>query len=79
LEQNEDDGEDDLGTREANSFSKFWGWFGTLISLANEDITKVDEITQYPLIYVLNYMSYMKDVNDMRKREQQKLEQRYRR
>jgi hypothetical protein len=27
----------------------------------------------------LNYMSYMKDVNDMRKREQQKLEQRYRR
>jgi hypothetical protein len=72
LEQNEDGVEDDLAAREIHSFNKFWGWFGTLVSLANEDITKMEEITKYPLIFVLNYLSYSKDVEDIRRREQQK-------
>ena len=73
MEQSEDDDEDDLSLREVSSFNKFWGWFGTLVTLANEDITKMDEITKYPLIFVLNYLSYSKDVEDIRRREQQKM------
>jgi hypothetical protein len=77
LEQSEDDDEDDLSVREVSSFNKFWGWFGTLVTLANEDITKIDEITQYPLIFVLNYLSYSKDLGDIRTRELQKQKMKY--
>ncbi|MFM7854324.1 MAG: hypothetical protein ACKO96_20970, partial [Flammeovirgaceae bacterium] len=66
---------DDLDTREVFSFDKFWGWFGTLVTLAKEDITKIEEITKYPLIFVLNYLSYSKDINDIRRREAQKIQQ----
>jgi hypothetical protein len=68
----EDDTEDDLAGREVHDFNKFWGWIGTVISLANEDITKVQEITTYPLVFVLNYLSYTKDLNEIKLREQQK-------
>lgn len=77
MEPQEDDTKDDLDTLEISSFNNFWGWFGTLISLANEDITKVDQITTYPLTFVLNYLSYMKDVNELKRREEQKLRQKY--
>jgi hypothetical protein len=79
LEQNEDDDEDDLSAREISSFTRFWGWFGCLITLSNEDITKIDEITQYPLIFVLNYLSYMKDLNGIKEREIQKQNMKYKR
>ena len=69
------DGKDDMDSREANSFDKFWGWFSTLVSLANEDITKIEEITKYPLVFVLNYLSYSKDINEIRRRDAQKLQQ----
>lgn len=69
------DGKDDLDTREVYSFDRHWGWFATLVSLANEDITKVEEITKYPLVFVLNYLAYMKDINDIRRREAQKMQQ----
>jgi hypothetical protein len=72
LVQDEDDSKDDLDAREVHSFNKFWGWFGTLVTLANEDITKIEEITKYPLIFVLNYLSYKSDVDNLRLREQQK-------
>lgn len=71
----EDDIEDDLSAREVFSFNKHWGWFGTLISLAGEDITKIEEITTYPLVFVLNYLAYTKDLNEIRAREQQKFQQ----
>jgi hypothetical protein len=32
----------------------------------------VDEITKYPLVFALNYMAYMKDLNEIREREQKK-------
>jgi hypothetical protein len=61
-----------LDSRESNSFSQHWGWFGTLVSLSNEDITKIEKITTYPLVFVLNYLSHIKDLNQMRERETQK-------
>ena len=74
MEKDEDEIEDDISVREISSFNKFWGWFGTVITLAQEDITKMEEITKYPLIFVLNYLSYMKDINEIRFREQKKME-----
>ena len=69
------DDKDDLDTREIHSFNKHWSWFGTVVQLANEDITKVEEITKYPLIFVLNFMAYEKDINEIRDRERKKMEQ----
>ena len=72
MESAEDEDEGDIDSRENISFGKHWGWFGTLITLANEDITKVEEVTKYPLVFVLNYMAYMKDLNEMRDKERRK-------
>jgi hypothetical protein len=75
LAQVEIDDKDALDTREVRSFDMFWGWFSTLVSLANEDITKIEEITTYPLVFVLNYLSYTKDINEIRQRAAQKAQQ----
>ena len=72
MDEPEDEDEGDIDTRENISFGKHWSWFGTLITLANEDITKVDEITKYPLVFVLNYMAYTKDLNEMRDKERRR-------
>jgi hypothetical protein len=69
------DGKDDMDTREVRSFDKHWGWFATLCSMANEDITKIEAITTYPLVFCLNYLAYTKDINDIRRRDAQKLQQ----
>jgi len=33
----------------------------------------MEEITKYPLVFVLNYLSYQKDIGEIRAREQQKI------
>jgi len=40
-----------------------WGWENVIYKLSNSDITKYDDITNLPLIFVLNHLSYMKDLN----------------
>ena len=72
MESIDDKDIDDLDARESNNFNKHWGWLGTLIQLAKEDITKIEEITKYPLMFALNYMSYMRDVQMLRDRDYQK-------
>jgi hypothetical protein len=61
-----------MDVRENDSFNKFWGWFGVMVQLAQEDITKIEQITEYPLVFALNYMAYMKDINQMREKEQRR-------
>ena len=68
--ENED--EDNMDVRESDSFNKFWGWFHVMVQLAQEDITKIEQITEYPLVFALNYMAYMKDINQMREKEQRR-------
>lgn len=63
-ENNEQDKETD-----EESFGKYWGWFGVLASVANQDITKMGEITKYPLTYVLNYLTYMKDLGEIKEKQ----------
>lgn len=40
-----------------------WGWERVLYNLANQDITKIEEITRLPLIFVLNNISMKKSLN----------------
>jgi hypothetical protein len=61
-----------LDAREAADFQKFWGWFPTIISLAKEDISKMEEVVKQPLMFVLNYLSYQNDVQMLRDRDYQK-------
>jgi hypothetical protein len=55
------------------SFSQHWGWYGTMVFLASEDITKLNEIPKMPLYYVLNYLTYIKELNKERDRELNKM------
>lgn len=49
-----------------------WGWLGAMYQLANDDITKVDEVKAMPLIKCLNFMSYRKEENEKLKAEMEK-------
>ena len=57
----EDTGEDldpeDLKEEQEEQRFKKWGWEKVIYDLAGEDITKADQITDLPLIMVLNFMS----------------------
>jgi len=44
-----------------HNFGKKWGGYQSLVILANEDLTKFDEITQRPLEECLLYLSYKTD------------------
>lgn len=58
-----DDGEmDEEDLNEEKKESK-WSWELLLFSLANEDITKVDHITDLPLIFVFNFLSMRQETN----------------
>ena len=57
----EDTGEEldpeDLKEEQEEQRFKKWGWEKVIYDLAGEDITKADQITDLPLIMVLNFMS----------------------
>jgi hypothetical protein len=57
----EDTGEEldpeDLKEEQEEKKFKKWGWEKVIYDLAGEDITKADQITDLPLIMVLNFMS----------------------
>jgi hypothetical protein len=55
------------------TFAKHWGWYGTLVFLASEDITKLNEIPKMPIYYVLNYLTYIKELNKERDRQYNKM------
>lgn len=58
-----EDGEmDEEDIQEEKKESK-WSWELLLFSLANEDITKVDRITDLPLIFVFNFLSMRQETN----------------
>ena len=55
------------------TFSSIWGWYGTIVFLAGEDIRNLEEITKMPLYYVFNYLTYIKELNREREREIKKM------
>jgi len=56
-----------FGETEPDEFSKRWGWYDTLYRLANEDITKIKEITTLPITQVFWHLSYTIDRNNKEK------------
>ena len=48
---------EDLKEEQEEQRFKKWGWEKVIYDLAGEDITKADQITDLPLIMVLNFMS----------------------
>ena len=55
------------------TFSSHWGWYGTIVFLAGEDIRNLEEITKMPLYYVFNYLTYIKELNRERDKEYKKM------
>ena len=55
------------------TFGSHWGWYSTIVYLAGEDIKNLEEITKMPLYYVLNFLTYMKELNREREKELKKL------
>jgi hypothetical protein len=47
---------------EAEELMRHWGWENVLYKLADGDITKYDSITNLSLIFVLNQLSFIKDM-----------------
>jgi hypothetical protein len=41
---------------------KHWGWENVIYKLADGDVTKYDDITALPLVFVLNQLSFIKDM-----------------
>lgn len=70
-ETNESNDTDDPEKREDHEEKEDtdWGWQGVIFQLANEDITKVDDISSSGLIKCLNFLSYRKEENEKMKAE----------
>lgn len=52
-------------------------WYKIIVSLANDDITKLDEITSQPLKKVLNFMALQKEQRLAEERKQLELKRQY--
>jgi len=48
-------------------FSKKWGWYAILMTLANDDILKIDEATEMSINKCFTYLTYIKDKENARK------------
>lgn len=51
-----------------SSFSKFWGYYQIISFLAQEKIWKMDFVTNTRLVFALNHLSYLMDLNKERER-----------
>ena len=64
IEQDEEvelDAEDLKAEQEEKVFTK-WSWEKLLYDLANEDLTKIDAVTDLPLVFVFNMLSMVEEL-----------------
>jgi hypothetical protein len=54
------------------SFGSFYGWYSAISSLANEDITKIEEVTKISLNLALNHLGYLKSLADEKDKQLKK-------
>ena len=52
-------------SRLSANFGKKWGTYATIVDLANNDITKIDEVVKQPLETCLLYLSFYSDRNEL--------------
>ncbi len=55
------DAEDLKAEAEEKVFTK-WSWEKLLYDLANEDLTKIDAVTDLPLVFVFNMLSMVEEL-----------------
>ena len=60
-EESELDAEDRKAEQEEKVFSK-WSWEKLLYDLSNQDITKIDAVTDLPLVFVFNMLSMVEEL-----------------
>ena len=66
------------GEIEGKSLEGKWGWYNIIFGLANEDITKIKEVTELELYLVLTYMCYQQDKNNIQKNNYDNIQKRNR-
>ena len=62
-------------TETVDSLSLARNWYKIIVSLANEDLLKIDDVTEQPLKKALNFMAYQKEKQleeNMRKLQQKR-------
>ena len=52
---------------ENNEFGEKWGWFGVMYRLTGGDFSKLEFITERPLLEALTWLSYEIDLNETKK------------
>ena len=62
------------GTDEGNenaiaseNFAERWGWFGVMHRLCNQELSKLESITNLSLLECLTWLSYETDLNSQNK------------
>ena len=60
---------DDKDSGSEQRIQNTFGWYGVIIQIANEDILKVKDVLKINHIEVLNFITYITDLNEKRKRE----------
>jgi hypothetical protein len=54
------------------TFEGFWGWYGSLVYLSGENLLQMEQVAQKSLVEVFNFLTYMKDLTNLRQKELQK-------
>jgi hypothetical protein len=44
-----------------DAFAIKWGWYATLIQLAQDDLRRLEEVTELPTHVVFQHLAYLKD------------------
>ena len=60
--------ESELDTTEKKNKNPF-GWFSAIVTLAQEDITKIEVVIKKHHVEALNFLTYIIDLNQKRERE----------
>ena len=59
-----DGNEDAIATE---SFAEKWGWFGVMYRLTGGEFSKLEAITERPLLEALTWLCYELDLNESQK------------
>ena len=51
----------------SESFAEKWGWFGVMHRLCNQELSKLESITNLSLLECLTWLSYETDLNSQNK------------
>jgi hypothetical protein len=54
---------------ETTQFAKRWGWYQSIYAIAQGDITRFDEVTNYKLTKCLTYLVFEKQKTDIERRQ----------